>query len=199
MDKSLGWVFRPFNRVFTSGANRYVGGVKRVLRAGTVTLMVYGGLVALGFLGFAHVPTGFVPQQDKQYLVAFAQLPDAASLDRTEDVIRRMREACGQSCTTSANQRQPRIFSAISFTLVSIGTASSAPGMPHSQPHTSSHSRIAMGLRRMRWPWINGVTTLPSNAVMPAKVSAGSKAALGWSKLSRPTTASTAVVLMAPT
>ncbi|MGO4702637.1 efflux RND transporter permease subunit [Dyella sp. 2RAB6] len=111
MDKSLGWVFRPFNRVFTSGANRYVGSVKRVLRASTVTLMVYGGLVALGFLGFAHVPTGFVPQQDKQYLVAFAQLPDAASLDRTEDVIRRMSDIA---------LKQPGVQSAVAFPGLSI-------------------------------------------------------------------------------
>ena len=47
---------------------------------------VYGGLIGLTSLGFASVPTGFVPPQDKQYLVAFAQLPDAATLDRTEAV-----------------------------------------------------------------------------------------------------------------
>jgi multidrug efflux pump len=55
-----------------------------------VALAAYAGLLALAWLGFAKVPTGFVPTQDKQYLVAFAQLPDAASLDRSDDVIRRM-------------------------------------------------------------------------------------------------------------
>jgi multidrug efflux pump len=42
------------------------------------------------------VPSGFVPAQDKQYLVAFAQLPDAASLDRTEAVIKRMSDIASQ-------------------------------------------------------------------------------------------------------
>ena len=53
-------------------------------------MLLYGGLVVLTGWSFNKVPTGFVPTQDKQYLVAFAQLPDAASLERTEAVIRRM-------------------------------------------------------------------------------------------------------------
>ena len=47
-------------------------------------------MIAFTAWSFTKTPTGFVPTQDKQYLVAFAQLPDAASLDRTEAVIRRM-------------------------------------------------------------------------------------------------------------
>lgn len=90
MDRSLGWIFRPFNRTFERASNTYVGGVKKVLRFAVVMLVLYAGLVGLGVLGFAKTPTGFVPPQDKQYLVAFAQLPDAASLDRTETVIREM-------------------------------------------------------------------------------------------------------------
>jgi multidrug efflux pump len=111
MDRSLGWLFRPFNRVFISGANRYVGGVKRVLRSGSIALIIYAGLVALGGMGFAHVPTGFVPPQDKQYLVSFAQLPDAASLDRTEDVIRRMSDIA---------LKTPGVESAVAFPGLSI-------------------------------------------------------------------------------
>jgi multidrug efflux pump len=63
-----------------------------VLRGSSIAMLVYGGLLVLGYLGFSSTPTGFVPQQDKQYLVAFAQLPDAATLDRTEVVIKRMSE-----------------------------------------------------------------------------------------------------------
>jgi multidrug efflux pump len=90
LNAALGWFFRPFNRAFARASGGYVGMVARVLRAGSIALFVYGGLMALTWLGFAHTPTGFVPAQDKQYLVAYAQLPDAATLDRTEAVIGRM-------------------------------------------------------------------------------------------------------------
>ncbi len=90
IDRAFGWLFRPFNRVFHRGSERYVGGVKRIVGKGKLALVVYAGLIALTWFGFSHVPTGFVPSQDKQYLVAFAQLPDAASLDRSENVIQRM-------------------------------------------------------------------------------------------------------------
>ncbi|HEY4881345.1 MAG TPA: multidrug efflux RND transporter permease subunit [Steroidobacteraceae bacterium] len=86
----FGWLFRPFNRLFATSSNGYVGAVAHVLRAAWIALIVYGGLLLLTGFGFAQTPTGFVPTQDKQYLVAYAQLPDAATLDRTESVIRRM-------------------------------------------------------------------------------------------------------------
>jgi hydrophobe/amphiphile efflux-1 (HAE1) family protein len=86
----LGWFFAPFNRFFTGASNRYVSTVKHVLRASSIAVAIYGGLMVLTWLGFAHTPTGFVPPQDKQYLVAYSQLPDASTLDRTESVIRRM-------------------------------------------------------------------------------------------------------------
>ncbi|MGH8515846.1 MAG: efflux RND transporter permease subunit, partial [Panacagrimonas sp.] len=103
INASFGWFFRPFNRFFEHTSKGYVKGVGRVLRAGGIALFVYGGLIALTAFGFARTPTGFVPAQDKQYLVAFAQLPDAATLDRTEAVIRRMSElALAQPGTESA-------------------------------------------------------------------------------------------------
>jgi len=111
IDRGFGWLFRPFNRLFVTSANRYVGGVKRILRSGSIALIIYGGLVLLGLFGFAHVPTGFVPPQDKQYLVSFAQLPDAASLDRSEDVIRRMSDIA---------LKQPGVESAVAFPGLSI-------------------------------------------------------------------------------
>jgi multidrug efflux pump len=85
-----GWVFRPFNRFFNRASEAYGRGVGRVLRMTGIALLVYLGLLAVGALGFMHVPEGFVPVQDKDYVIAFAQLPDAASLDRTEKVMKRM-------------------------------------------------------------------------------------------------------------
>jgi hydrophobe/amphiphile efflux-1 (HAE1) family protein len=90
IDRLFGWFFRPFNRFFETSAGLYVRGVAQLVRRSAVALFVYAGLIGLTYYGFKQVPTGFVPTQDKQYLVAFAQLPDAASLDRTEAVIRRM-------------------------------------------------------------------------------------------------------------
>ncbi|MBC7793049.1 MAG: efflux RND transporter permease subunit, partial [Clostridia bacterium] len=90
LEKAFGWFFRPFNRFFAWLSTTYVGGVRGVIRKTGLSLAVYGLLIGLTYLGFQKVPTGFVPQQDKQYLVAFAQLPDAASLDRSDAVVRQM-------------------------------------------------------------------------------------------------------------
>jgi multidrug efflux pump len=90
MDRSLGWFFRPFNRVFERTGALYGKSVGGILRKASIALVVYVALIALAAWTFRRVPTGFVPSQDKQYLVAFAQLPDGASLERTDAVIRRM-------------------------------------------------------------------------------------------------------------
>jgi len=118
MDKGLGWFFRPFNRVFAWTGVKYAAGVGGVIRKSAAALLVYGGLVFLTGWSFNKVPTGFVPSQDKQYLVAFAQLPEAASLGRTEDVIRRMSEI---------GLKQPGVQDAVAFPGLSISGFSVAP------------------------------------------------------------------------
>ncbi len=90
LDRALGWFFRPFNRFFEWSAQKYSQGVARLIRVSAIALVVYAGLLVFTGFSFKSVPTGFVPSQDKQYLIAFAQLPSAASLDRTDEVIRRM-------------------------------------------------------------------------------------------------------------
>ena len=52
-----------------------------------IVLLVYGGLMWLTYLGFKVVPVGFIPQQDKGYLLVNVQLPDAASVTRTAEVV----------------------------------------------------------------------------------------------------------------
>jgi len=118
LNRLLGGFFGPFNRFFARFSTRYVGGVGRVIRAGSVALFLYGGLIALTYLGFARTPVGFVPPQDKQYLVSFAQLPDAATLDRTEAVIRRMGELA---------LKQPGVEHAVSFPGLSINGFTNSP------------------------------------------------------------------------
>lgn len=90
IDFLLGWFFRPFNRFFEWSSHQYVAMVRRIIRFGLIALVLYGGLVWATGKAFQMVPTGFVPGQDKQYLVGFAQLPEGASLDRTDEVMRRM-------------------------------------------------------------------------------------------------------------
>ena len=119
LDKLLGsWLFRPFNRFFVKASNGYVSTVGRVIRISGVALVVYAGLIVMTWLGFSSTPTGFVPQQDKQYLVAFAQLPDASSLDRTEDVIKRMSDIA---------LKQPGVESAVAFPGLSINGFTNSP------------------------------------------------------------------------
>jgi len=118
MELAFGWFFRPFNRVFAWSGNQYSAGVGAVLRKSVAALVVYGGLVLLTGWGFNKVPTGFVPTQDKQYLVAFAQLPEAASLDRTEAVIREMSEI---------GLKEAGVQNAVAFPGLSISGFSVAP------------------------------------------------------------------------
>ncbi len=113
-----GWLFGPFNRFFERASRGYVGTVSRVLRRSGIALLVYAGLMGLTVLGFATTPTGFVPPQDKQYLVAFAQLPDAATLDRSEDVIKRM---------SSIALEHPGVESTVAFPGLSINGFTNSP------------------------------------------------------------------------
>jgi multidrug efflux pump len=90
MDRVFGRFFAAFNRVFKRGSDAYSGGVKSAISRKAAMLGVYA-LLAVATVGvFKLVPGGFVPAQDKQYLIGFAQLPDGATLDRTEEVVRRM-------------------------------------------------------------------------------------------------------------
>ncbi len=119
LDKLLGgWLFKPFNRFFEKASHGYVGTVGRVIRSSGIALFLYAGLIVLTWFGFANTPTGFVPTQDKQYLVAFAQLPDASSLDRTEDVIKRMSDIA---------LKQPGVESAVAFPGLSINGFTNSP------------------------------------------------------------------------
>ncbi|MDO3383384.1 efflux RND transporter permease subunit [Gilvimarinus algae] len=92
MDKLFGRFFNGFNRVFNRGSGSYSTSVGRLLGRKTLTIAVYAVLLAITGVGLTSLPKGFVPAQDKQYLIAFAQLPDGATLGRTQDVIREMGE-----------------------------------------------------------------------------------------------------------
>ncbi len=111
MDRTLGWSFRGFNRAFGASSNAYGRGVGKILSRKSIIMMVYLVLAGTTYQLFQAVPGGFVPAQDKQYLIGFAQLPDAATLDRTEDVIQRMSDIV---------LAQPGVEHAIAFPGLSI-------------------------------------------------------------------------------
>ncbi len=87
IDTLFGWFFMRFNRFFDRFSHGYSRLVGRLIRMTTLVLVLYAGLCGLNFLAFEKVPTGFIPQQDQGYLILFAQLPDAASLSRTQAVV----------------------------------------------------------------------------------------------------------------
>ena len=107
----LGWFFRVFNYVFARGSHGYGAGVRGTLKAKSLVMVFYAVMLGATWWLFQAVPSGFVPAQDKQYLVGFAQLPDGATLDRTEEVIRRM---------TEITLAEPGVANAVAFPGLSI-------------------------------------------------------------------------------
>ncbi|CAI0884007.1 multidrug efflux RND transporter permease subunit SdeB [Serratia marcescens] len=96
IDRLFGWLFRPFNRFFASGSQRYQRGVSRVLGRRGAVFIVYLLLLAAAGVMFKTVPGGFIPTQDKLYLIGGVKMPEGASLERTDAVIRKM-SAIGMS------------------------------------------------------------------------------------------------------
>jgi multidrug efflux pump len=118
MDKLFGRFFVVFNRFFGRASRRYEGGVQGVLRRKSAALGVYVLLAVAGIFMFKAVPPGFVPSQDKGYLIGLAQLPDAASLDRTDAVIRKM---------SAIAQDIPGVAHSVAFPGLSINGFTNAP------------------------------------------------------------------------
>ncbi len=87
LDLALGWFFRLFNASFSLGTTIYTRIVSGLLRVSFLTLLVYGGLLVWTYWDFVHAPTGFIPQQDKGYILLSVQLPDSASMERTQKVM----------------------------------------------------------------------------------------------------------------
>ncbi|KMQ74366.1 efflux RND transporter permease subunit [Marinobacter subterrani] len=90
IDALFGWIFRPFNRFFNASAEKYQGGVSRSLRRRGAVFVVYALLLAGTGLMFKVVPPGFIPVQDKLYLMAGVKLPEGASLERTDQLLQKV-------------------------------------------------------------------------------------------------------------
>jgi multidrug efflux pump len=118
IDRGLGWFFRGFNRFFGRASAGYERSVARTLRRKPVAMVIYLALIAVTVWMFDLVPKGFVPQQDKQYLVGYTRLPDGASLDRTESVIQRM---------TDIGLKHPAVKDSVAFAGLSINGFTVSP------------------------------------------------------------------------
>jgi multidrug efflux pump len=92
LDKSFGWLFRPFNRFFEASSAKYSVGVTRSIGKSKLVFGLYGVLIVATWFAFQAVPGGFIPMQDKLYLIGGVKMPEGASLDRTEAVINKMSE-----------------------------------------------------------------------------------------------------------
>lgn len=118
IDTLFGGFFRLFNRFFDRAASSYVGTVRRAVRGSAIVLVLYAGFVGLTWLGFHQVPNGFVPAQDKYFLVGIAQLPSGASLDRTEAVVKQM---------SNIALAEPGVESAVAFPGLSVNGPVNVP------------------------------------------------------------------------
>jgi multidrug efflux pump len=197
MNRVFGGFFRVFNKVFHRGAENYGRGVRGVVNRKAAMMAVYA--VLLGATAFVTqiVPGGFVPAQDKEYLISFAQLPNGASLDRTEQVIREMGDIA---------LKQPGVESAVAFPGLSVNgfTNSSSAGIvfvtlkPFDERHGRALSAGAIaGALNQKYAGIKGsfIAVFPPPPVLGLGTLGGFKlqledrGALGYTELNTATQA----------
>ncbi|MFC3815469.1 efflux RND transporter permease subunit [Lysobacter sp. GCM10012299] len=90
IDRAFGWLFRPFNRFFNSSSTKYQGAVSRTLGRRGAVFAVYAVLLVATGLMFKVVPAGFIPIQDKLYLIAGVKLPEGSSIARTDALLKKV-------------------------------------------------------------------------------------------------------------
>ncbi|TWT37441.1 Efflux pump membrane transporter BepE [Posidoniimonas corsicana] len=93
----FGWFFRPFNKVFDWSESLYAGLVRRTMRVAALVVLLYAAVLGGGYYASRAVPPGFIPDQDQGYFIVVAQLPDSASLGRTDDVVQQISEIAMQT------------------------------------------------------------------------------------------------------
>ncbi|HEC59210.1 hypothetical protein LCGC14_0528670 [marine sediment metagenome] len=111
MDFLFGWLFNLFNKVFDKSQKGYVKGVRVFASRKLIMMTLFSILIGLTAYSFTLVPPGYIPAQDKQYLISFAQLPTGSTLERSEEVIREMADAA---------LAEPGVVSAVQFPGLSV-------------------------------------------------------------------------------
>ncbi len=136
LDLLLGWFFRLFNGVFRRCTGLYTRVVGLALRGSALVLLVYGGLLVLTWWTSVQLPTGYIPVMDQSKLYAAIQLPDSASLERTQAVVDRVTDICATRAASSTRSRSAASRSRSAPTAPISATCSS-----RSTPSTSATTR----------------------------------------------------------
>jgi HAE1 family hydrophobic/amphiphilic exporter-1 len=89
--------YNGFNKVFGKATDGYVGLCRLLIHKSAVSLLLLGGMVVVAGLMGKRIPTSFLPEEDQGYMYAGVQLPDAASLQRTDEVMRQAEEILGKT------------------------------------------------------------------------------------------------------
>jgi multidrug efflux pump subunit AcrB len=89
LNRMLGWTFTAFNYAFNAVTRGYVASVGWFLRLSLIVLVGYGFLLWDTYHTFRTTPLGFIPQQDKGYLLVNVRLPDSTSFEHTAEAIKR--------------------------------------------------------------------------------------------------------------
>ncbi|MDB5348853.1 MAG: cation/multidrug efflux pump [Planctomycetota bacterium] len=96
LDRILSGFFRLFNYGFKAATGMYSKMVAGLLRISLLVLAGYGGLLYLTYFGFSQTPSGFIPSQDKGYLLVNVRMPDATSVEKTQRVMKHIEELTGK-------------------------------------------------------------------------------------------------------
>jgi multidrug efflux pump subunit AcrB len=118
VNQSLGLLFFVFNKVFKQFTNAYLGSVRIMLKGAIIGILVYVGLIYLTYKALNETPAGFIPAQDKGYLLVNAQLPDSASLGRTEELMKKVE---------AITSKTPGVLHTVSLTGQSLLLGANAP------------------------------------------------------------------------
>ncbi|MBS0217399.1 MAG: multidrug efflux RND transporter permease subunit [Proteobacteria bacterium] len=141
IDRLFGWIFRPFNRFFKRNSDRYEGAMKRTLgRRGAVFAVYAVLLLATGFV-FKLVPAGFIPTQDKLYLIAGVKLPEGASIARTDAMLRKVADIAQHTDGVAHTISFPGL-NALQFTNTPNTGVAFVPLKPFSERHGRTAEQI---------------------------------------------------------
>jgi multidrug efflux pump len=149
VNKILSRFFKWFNKGFDWVAGAYGRVVGLSLRLCVIVLFIYGGLIGLTYFGMTHIPTGFIPAQDKGYLIVDVQLPDSASLERTIACLKRVEEKARETkgvIHTIGIPGQSFVLNAVGSNLASMFVI--LDEFDHRHDHTLSAPEIGRKLQK---------------------------------------------------